>query len=259
MNLRFTVVTVTYNAGEALRKTIQSVVEQKYLPYEYIIIDGASTDKTLDIVEEYRVKFESLGIKLTVVSEKDNGVYFAMNKGIHYATGDFISFLNAGDWYETDALKQVNDCYRENEVDLFYGGIHYYNTDGSVVNKMSKDDKNGIVTSRHWNHPSMFLRSELYKDAPFNEEFRIYSDFELYLRMRKKNIKIFVYDGIISNFVAGGISTNPNFKFVCMRAKEKYKAYRVNKYSRFYWFESYGWEFLKCLYFACKKGRKKKN
>ena len=86
-----------------------------------------------------------------------------MNKGIDLAEGDFISFLNAGDWYELDALENINKFYEEDSFDLTYGGLHYVNPNGTITNKMSKNDEKGIVTSRHWNHPSMFMSTKLYK------------------------------------------------------------------------------------------------
>lgn len=249
MNLRFTVVTVVFNGESVIRKTIESVLNQKYAPYEYLIFDGLSKDNTMEIVNSYKGQFEEKGIRFVVTSEKDTGIYNAMNKGVTAAKGDFISFLNAGDWYELDALKNVSAFYQEGPFELTYGGLHYINPNGTVVNKMSKNDDHGIVTSRHWNHPSMFLASELYKQNGFDEAFATYADFNLYLKMRKQGVKIRVIDKVITNFMAGGVSTNINMKKVHGRAKEKYKAYRSNGYSPLYWFESYGWEVFKAFYF----------
>lgn len=250
MGLKFTVVTVAYNAEQVIRKTIESVLNQSYSPYEYIIVDGKSDDATLQIVDEYQEKFAQRNVRFRIISEKDTGIYNAMNKGVKLAAGDFISFLNAGDWYEKDALENINAFYQEEPFDLTYGGLHYINPNGTVTNKMSKDDAHGIVTSRHWNHPSMFLSAELYKQYGFNEKFRAYADFDLYLKMRKKGVKIRVIDKVITNFVADGVSTNTNMKKVLERSKEKYAAYRGNGYSIFYWMESYGWEVFKAVYFT---------
>lgn len=252
MNLKFTVVTVVFNGEKVIRKTIESVLNQEYAPYEYLIVDGRSNDKTLDIVNGYRDSFDQKGINFYVISEKDTGIYNAMNKGVKYAKGDFISFLNAGDWYELDALKNINAFYQEEPFELTYGGLHYINPNGTMTNKMSKNDDHGIVTSRHWNHPSMFLSAELYKQNGFDEKFPAYADFNLYLKMRKNGIKIRVIDKVITNFVADGVSTNTNMKKVLGRAKEKYKAYRENGYSVLYWLESYGWELFKAIYFSIK-------
>lgn len=250
MDLKFTVVTVVYNAEKLIRKTVESVLKQTYSPLEYIIVDGKSSDSTLQIVSEYEERFAEKNVRLRVISEKDTGIYNAMNKGVKLAEGDFISFLNAGDWYEQDALENINAFYQEDAFELTYGGLHYINPNGTVTNKMSKNDEHGIVTSRHWNHPSMFLSTKLYKQYGFNEKFRAYADFDLYLKMRKKGAKIRVIDKVITNFVADGVSTNTNMKKVLGRAKEKYEAYLGNGYSILYWVESYGWEVFKAIYFT---------
>lgn len=248
MNLKFSVITVVYNAESVIQKTMDSVLNQEESPFEYIIIDGFSSDNTLKIIRSYETAFEKKGIRFVLISEKDTGIYNAMNKGIDIAEGDFISFLNAGDWYELDALKNINKFYQEEAFELTYGGLHYINPNGSVINKMSKMDKFWI-SSRNWNHPSMFLKREIYQKYKFDELIRTYADFDLYLKLRKINIKIRVIDKIIANFVADGVSTNVNLEKVLLRAKEKYNSYRNNKYSRLYFVEAYGWEICKALYF----------
>ncbi len=253
-DLKFSVVTVCFNCEAEIEKTVRSLLNQSFPPYEYIVMDGLSADKTLDIVRSHQDEFDSKGIRLTVVSEKDSGIYNAMNKGIAKASGDFISFLNAGDWYQENTLEVVNKAYQKEQFDLCYGAINYHKLDGTVSVKKSKKDK-FLVTSRHWNHPSTFLRNEIYKANPFDETFKIYSDFELFLRVRK-NTKIFVLDEVLSNFVADGISTKTDKEIVKKRAKEKYRAYRKNGYGRIYWFEAYLWESFKAFYFRKHKAGK---
>lgn len=249
--IRITVVTVTFNASSVIAKTIESVLAQKRHPYEYFIIDGLSKDNTVAIAEQYSKAFKDLGVKYTVISEKDTGIYNAMNKGVRLATGDFIGFLNAGDWYEDDALLNITSFYEEEPFDLTYGGLNYINPKGSITIKHSKLDSFPI-SSRHWNHPSMFLRTELYKRHMFDESYPTYADFHLYLKMRKSKVKIRVIDKVITNFVADGVSTDVRLKKVLARAGEKYRAYRSNGFGLVYWFESYGWELLKSVYFRLK-------
>lgn len=248
MSLRFTVVTVAYNAESVIEKTLTSVLNQSFLPYEYYIIDGKSNDKTVEIAKKYSNDFAQKGVKYVVVSEADSGIYNAMNKGIEYATGDFISFLNAGDWYEADALKNIVEFYNEENFELTYGSLNYINPDGSSIIKTSKIDSFPI-SSRHWNHPSMFLKTDIYKKYKFDESFRAYADFNLYLKLRKDGIKIRVINKVVTNFVANGVSTNSDIKEVLERSKEKYKSYIQNGYGCFYFFEAYGWEVLKSIYF----------
>lgn len=251
MGLNFTVITVCFNAEASIGKTIESVLEQSYSPYEYLIFDGLSKDRTVEIAESYIEKFKSKGIKYVINSEKDSGIYNAMNKGIKAATGDFISFLNAGDTYLPNALAKINKFYSEESFDLTYGGLNYITPDGSVKIKMSKMDRFPI-TSRHWNHPSMFLRREIYQKYRFDERFRLYADFHLYTKLRKEDVKIRVIPEIITNFPADGVSTDVRMMKVLARAKEKYKIYRDNNYGRIYLLESYGWEIIKSLYFRYK-------
>ncbi len=248
MSLKFTVVTVAYNAESVIEKTLTSVLNQSYLPFEYYIIDGKSTDKTVEIAKKYSNDFANKGVKYTIISEEDSGIYNAMNKGIDLATGDFISFLNAGDWYETDSLKNINEFYNEEEFELTYGSLNYINPDGSSTIKTSKLDS-FPVSSRHWNHPSMFLKADVYKKYKFDETFKAYADFNLYLKLRKDGTKIRVIDKVITNFVADGVSTNRNIKKVLERSKEKYNSYLHNGYGKIYFFEAYGWEVLKAVYF----------
>ncbi len=253
VDVRFTVITVCYNSEEKIRETIESVVEQSYSPFEYIIVDGASTDKTLEIAEEYRQSIEKKGIKYIIHSEEDTGIYDAMNKGIKMANGDFISFLNAGDTYLYDALEKVNQFYRKEPFDLTYGGLNYINPNGSITIKMSKLDRFPI-SSRHWNHPSMFLTREIYKKYGFDKRYKTYADFHLYTKIRKNpHIKIRVIPEIITNFMADGVSTDVRKEKVLERSKEKYQIYRDNGYGHVYWLESYGWELIKAIYFRIKR------
>lgn len=249
MEIKFTVITVVMNGGKVIRKTLESVLNQSLSPYEYLVIDGKSTDETVNIVKSYENRFAEKNIHLHILSEKDTGIYNAMNKGIVLAKGDFISYLNAGDWYEPDALENIQAFYDQSPFELTYGGLNYIRPDGSIVIKMSKLDW-FPVSSRHWNHPSMFLKREIYARYGFDESFRAYADFNLYLKLRKDGTCIQVIPKVITNFSADGVSTNTDFKQILKRAKEKYHAYRQNGYSRLYWMESYGWEIFKGIYFS---------
>lgn len=248
MDLRFSVVTVVFNGGPVIKKTVESVLNQGYPPYEYIIVDGGSSDCTLAVAEAYRSAFDRRGIRYRIFSEADTGIYNAMNKGIRLSQGDYISFLNVGDWYEADALENVRMLYRSSPFELTYGGLYYRTRHGKMVRKMSKLDR-FPVTSRHWNHPSMFLERRLYEKYGFDESFRIYADFDLYLKLRRDGVKIRINDQVITNFMADGVSTDTRISKVLIRAREKYRAYRHNGYSPVYFLEAYGWELFKMVYF----------
>lgn len=248
MNLKFSVVTVVINGCGVIRETIESVLHQQYAPFEYIIVDGGSADRTVAVAEAYRPAFAERGIRYRILSEKDTGIYNAMNKGIRLCQGDFISFLNAGDWYEPDALANIYRFYQDEPFELTYGGLNYRNPNGRVIRKMSKLDR-FPVTSRHWNHPSMFLDRRIYEKYGFDEDFKVYADFDLYLKLRRDGTRLRVIDKVITNFAAGGISTDTGLDKIMARAREKYTAYRNHGYGRVYWLEAYGWELFKMLYF----------
>jgi len=254
-NIKFTIVTVVYNGEKTIRRTIESVLNQSYVPFEYLIVDGLSSDNTVSIAREYESFFLNKGVSYKIISEKDSGIYNAMNKGIELAQGDFIAFLNAGDWYELDALKSISEFCSAKDFDLIYGSINYVKPNGKVRVKKSKLDY-CVISSRNWNHPSMFLKTSLYKTYGFDENFKTYADFALYLKLRKTHVRIGIIDKVITNFVADGLSTDSGLKQVMKRASEKYDAYRVNGYSCLYWIESYFWEIAKAVYLGVINGSK---
>ena len=110
--MKITVITAVYNGENTIEKTIKSVLAQAVKPYEYLIIDGESSDNTVKITESYRSAFETNNVIYRIVSERDSGIYDAFNKGVRLSTGEFIAFLNADDWYEPTALKsRAGDIY----------------------------------------------------------------------------------------------------------------------------------------------------
>lgn len=126
---KFSIITVTYNAGKVLEDTIQSVITQTYKNVEYILVDGGSTDNTLSIINQYRSMIQQ------VISEPDRGLYDAMNKGIKMATGDYICFLNAGDaFHEDDTLQQMVHSLTENALpDVLYGETAIVDEEGHFL------------------------------------------------------------------------------------------------------------------------------
>lgn len=245
---KITVITVVYNGEKNIARTIQSIINQTVSPYEYIIVDGCSTDKTLDIAERYRNQVESKGVIYNINSEKDKGIYDAMNKGVQLASGDYIAFLNADDWYFDDAIEIVCKKYADDIFELGYGSIQYVDNEKPILVKKSRLDK--FVSSRNWNHPSTFVKKELYTKYPFDIRYKAYADFSWFLKMRKLHVKIAIFpaDKPIAHFSLGGASMNNNLSFALNRAREKYQAYRENRYSRIYFFESYVWEIAKVIF-----------
>ena len=120
--MKISIITATYNSGRTLRHTIESVLRQTYQDIEYLIVDGCSKDDTLEIVKDYESKF---GDKMRWISEPDNGIYDAMNKGLRMATGDVVGILNSDDFYTSDDIVETIAANMSDEVDAVYGDIHF--------------------------------------------------------------------------------------------------------------------------------------
>lgn len=192
------IITVVFNGEKYLEQTIQSVINQTYDNVEYIIIDGGSNDGTLDIIKKYDEAIDYW------VSEPDEGIYDAMNKGIQTATGKFIAFINADDWYEEQAIDYVIEAYsQEHNIDFFYGNLNYIKENGKVVLWEGNRGKNGLEIP----HPTCFIRSSILKKDLFNTDFKIAADAELILRLFNSNIESLYINKVIANFRDGGISS----------------------------------------------------
>lgn len=227
----FSIVTVTYNSAETIKRAMESVINQTYPPKEYFIIDGASKDNTIEIAKSMQAQAESKGIKLVIISEPDNGIYDAMNKGIKMCSGDVIGMINSDDYYETDALIKVNGVYTDKGFDLFYADLRMHFADGRSFVKKAKNRK--YATSRDWNHPTTFISKAMYENNLYKTE-NIHDDYDLILRLKKQGAKVEVLNDVIANFTMNGVSHERNVKEMLKRVGIKYKIYRDNGYSPLY-------------------------
>jgi len=199
----FSIVTVVYNGEKHLECAIQSIINQTYKNIEYIIIDGGSTDNTLQIIKKYDSTINHW------ISEPDNGIYDAMNKGIKKATGDYIGILNSDDFYEPDALQiMVDEIKKAPEADILFGDlfmINEYLSEKQLQTCMrGKNLENGFSI---W-HPTTFVRREVYnKFGLFDTSYKIAADYELLLRFRKRKCHFKYINQAITNFREGGISS----------------------------------------------------
>ncbi len=244
--MKFSIITICYNSESVIRKTIESVLEQDYSgEVEYLIIDGASADRTVQIAESYRERFLVKGYAYSITSEPDKGIYDAMNKGVRKAGGDLIGIINAGDWYEKEALSVVAETYTNSAFDMFYADINLIKPNGSVMVKHSKFDR--IVTSRHWNHPSSFVTKATYEELGYFRCAGIHDDFEFFLRVRKAGKKIEIRNRVLANFQTGGTSNQKSLKSGIRRIRDRYECYRVNGYSPLYMIECVGIEVAKAI------------
>ena len=240
------VITICYNSEEVIAKTIESVLSQTYTDIEYIIIDGASKDKTVEIAESYRQQLEDKGIKYYIYSEPDKGIYDGMNKGIARATGELVGLINSGDMYLPEMIETAVKAYKEEPYDLFYGDIKLVKANGSAIIKKSRMDK--FPTSRHWNHPTMVVRRGYYDEMGTYKCEGIHDDFEFYLRARRANARIRIVNKVLAEFATGGASNQKSFKKCKMRIHDRYQAYKNNGYGGLVaWCECVGIEAAKYI------------
>lgn len=207
MELKISIITVSYNSGKTIEDTIKSVLSQKYKNYEHIIIDGASKDDTIKIVKKYEKKYKG---KLKYISEKDKGLYDAMNKGIKMATGDIIGLLNSDDVYASDnVLKLINENIINSDSDGVHADLLYVSEDLKVPKRkwIAKDGKikNGWMPS----HPTLYLKKEVYdKKGLYNLNFKIVADFDFIVRVcNDPNIKLKYIPENLIYMRLGGVSS----------------------------------------------------
>lgn len=234
MNPLVTITTVTFNSEKTLEQTIESVLKQTYQHIEYIIVDGLSSDRTVQIAQSYREAFRERGFIYRIVSEKDSGMYDAINKGIGLAHGEILGNINSDDWYEPQAVERSVRCFQDTGCDLMYADLRMIRRDGTSFVKHSRETR--IATSRGWNHPTQFARRSLYEKEKYKCE-SLHDDFDLLLRIKKKGYKTAILHEVTANFRMDGMSHDRSIKQAVERGRARYRIYRNNGYSRLYWFE----------------------
>ena len=215
MKPKISVITITYNSKVTLEETIKSVVGQDYENKEYIIIDGASTDGTLDIIAKYR---EHIAV---VVSEKDNGISDAFNKGIAHATGDVIGIINSDDLLLPGALSTVAKHYAQ-DIDVYSGNVQIWNYDtGEYYMRIPDMQFHGFGQEFKSAHPSRFIARKAYeKYGVYSVDLHYKMDVDLLVRFLKKGAKFVHIDEALTKFRVGGASSD-NI------SKKKYDYYAV--------------------------------
>jgi glycosyltransferase involved in cell wall biosynthesis len=205
--VKVSIITISYNAVDTLEDTILSVISQTYADLEYIVIDGASTDGSLDVIDKYRDKIDR------VISEPDEGIYFAMNKGVNMATGDVIAILNADDTYASaDIITKVVSRLSESNTDSLYGDLHYVdrNRAENVVRrwKAGKFVRSFFLKGWMVPHPTFFVRKKIYeKYGLFNTELKSSADYEFMVRvLYKEKISTTYLPEVMVNMKRGGQS-----------------------------------------------------
>jgi glycosyltransferase involved in cell wall biosynthesis len=202
------VITVCYNSAATLERTLQSVADQDYKRIEHIVIDGASTDGTMRLVEEHGQHLAA------IISEPDEGIYDAMNKGLELATGDIICFLNSDDHYShSNVLLEVAQKFKSYEVDALFGDAIFFDPDepSRVIRHYSSKHFSPRKLSWGWMpaHPALFFRKHIYDCyGRYKIDYRIAGDFDLIARIFKDgDIKFHYFPEVIVRMATGGIST----------------------------------------------------
>ena len=229
--IMISIITATYNSAKTINDTIKSVLCQTNKDFEYIIVDGGSTDETIDIVKSYESEFSG---RLKWVSEKDKGIYDAMNKGIKMASGDIIGILNSDDYYTSDDILQtIADAFKCQNVDAIYGDIHFIK-DG-VPDKCVRYYSSRLF-SPFWlrfgfmpAHPSFYCKREVFdKSGLYRLDYKIGSDYEMMVRLFRKH-KIssrYVPKDFVTMRTGGASNSNLNSRLTLI--KEDVRACRDN-------------------------------
>lgn len=202
-NPLISIITVVYNGSKTLEQTIQSVCNQTYKSIEYIIIDGGSTDGTLDIINQYK---DNINFWLT---EPDKGLYDAMNKGISYAKGEIIGLINSDDWYEANAVELVVQAYQKDiSKKIFHADKRCILPNGaSFVRKANTNDFLFKYHGMILNHPTMFIHKDVYQKRKYNINLKSLSDYQFVLSAFIENKNSFCYiPQVTTNYRLGGIS-----------------------------------------------------
>ena len=211
---QISIITINYNNASGLEKTIRSVVEQTYNEYEYIIIDGASSDKSKEVVQGYQQYIDFW------CSEKDSGIYNAMNKGIQRASGEYLLFLNSGDILSDSAVLSDIHSFLSGE-DIVYGDLFFMEANGGGAVFVYPDVLTvGYFLERSLGHPATFIKRELFQSYLYTESLRMVSDWEFF-------VKKIILEGCsyrhvkrtISNFDTSGVSSLSAEE--CIREREQ--------------------------------------
>lgn len=234
--MKVSIITATYNSSSTIDKCVKSVLNQTYLDIEYIIVDGCSSDNTLSIIKELSKDFSNVKIS----SERDKGIYDALNKGIAKASGDIIGFVHSDDFL---AKKTIIDTmvktFQEKRVDGIYGNLHYvaYDNPKKVIRNWVSEPFHYKLLKRGWMpaHPTLYLKKELYNiNGGFDLSYKIAADYDFILRIfKQKDLKFYYLPVTIMKMRMGGVS-NKNVKNIIQKTKEDYRAIKNNNIGSIY-------------------------
>lgn len=226
------IITVSYNSERFIEDTIRSVLNQSYKNIEYIIIDGQSKDSTLNIIKKYEKEFNG---RMRFISEKDRGIYDAMNKGIELSTGDIIGLINSDDYLnDIYVIENIVECFKENKkIELVYGNLDFISEDNKdkIVRKWRDEEYDEEAFKKGWHpaHPTIYMKRKIYATiGKFSLDYRIAADYDLMLRIFEKyKPKCKFINKVLVKMRVGGISTS-GFKSKLLIIKECSMAWKKN-------------------------------
>ncbi|WP_339624533.1 glycosyltransferase family 2 protein [uncultured Winogradskyella sp.] len=227
----FSIITVNYNNASGLKRTIQSVINQTLSDIEYIVIDGASNDDSLAVIEKYNEDISYW------VSESDNGIYHAMNKGIKVSKGQYLLFLNSGDILKSKYILESIQKKIKDNYDIYYGDLVFKSDLNTCIKKYPDELDFSFFLKESLPHPATFIKRTLFETLfYYSENFKIVSDWEFFIyAVCKENVKYKYLGEIISVFELDGISNDPANKKLITEEREQvlqkyFKAFIDNAY-----------------------------
>lgn len=230
--MKITVVTVCRNSAATLRDTLESVLAQSWTGYEYLVVDGGSTDGTCDMLRDFEERFHG---RLKWISEPDSGIYDAMNKGIRMSSGDVIGFLNADDYYQdSGVLEAVAGAFAQHGTDAVHGNLHYINGDRKVVRTWRGTDYRPGSFQRGWcpAHPTFYCRKACFtRYGGFDPSIGSAADFELMLRFIEKNRISTAHIDRNMVFMRTGGSSTAGLRAILRNTRQNKQAFRKNSLS----------------------------
>ena len=199
--MKYSIITVNYNNKDGLEMTIKSVLGQTCKDFEYIIIDGGSTDGSVEVIKKYATQIDYW------VSEPDKGVYNAMNKGIKKATGDYLNFMNSGDTYHTTSALETIEGLHSND-DIIIGG--YYDSTRGIAHVIPPQEVTLLTLLKFTiNHQATFLKKKLFNKRLYDENYIIMADAKFnFQSIILDNCSVRITENIISDYDTNGISSN---------------------------------------------------
>lgn len=224
--MKISIITITFNSAKTLQRTFASVQSQTYKDIEHVIVDGASSDGTVDMIKAYAAEHTNV----RWVSEKDDGIYNALNKGIKMATGDIIGFLHSDDvLFSPDSIEHIAVAFESQQVEVVYGDLLY-----CKGNKVIRRWKSNVFNPRSlkygWMppHPTVYVRREVYQQVgEYDEWFRISADYDMILRIFKSGFKAHYLPEVLVSMEMGGAS-NKNTKARLSKTQEDYLVLKKN-------------------------------